>query len=371
MAQFWKIKAGEMIPERIDEELSSGSEEGLSKRAAAGALEMLKTEKNGKLALRAGLPWFFQVWRRDEAVSLKGLSIFDPAAAKEIFWRQMDELAANDYKYGDSADAIGWLFLRAGEFMEAEKFDIKETQKLSGILKKSIERLTAEDTKNDLAINGSKQTWMDSLNRNGAAIEIQALRLNMYSLAARIADNADMRNYYHGLEATARLMIREKFFCDGKLADLFDPASGRTDRRARPNVFLAAYAYPQLLKKSEWQEVFDNALDDLWLDWGGLATLSKNDAEFYGTDTGVDPAAYHNGDSWFWINNLTAIVLNRFDRDKYKSFAEKFLRQAPTIFCGMARLAALPKSVRRTTTRRRVAPTKPGAARLFWNFAAN
>jgi len=119
------------------------------------------------------------------------------------------------------------------------------------------------------------------------------------------------------------------------------------------------------------QEVFDKRAGRSVAAIGaGWPTLSKNDAEFYGTDTGVDPAAYHNGDSWFWINNLTAIVLNRFDRDKYKSLTEKFLRQAPTIFCGMARLAALPKSVRRTTTRRRVAPTKPGAARLFWNFAS-
>jgi len=49
------------------------------------ALRMLvKTEKED-LSLRAGWPWFFQIWQRDEAVSLKGLAEFDKNAATAIF----------------------------------------------------------------------------------------------------------------------------------------------------------------------------------------------------------------------------------------------------------------------------------------------
>ena len=299
------------------------SELDAAQQAAARALAMLKVKKNGKSALRAGLPWFFQIWRRDEAVSLKGLSLVDPAAAIDIFWRQIEELAAEDFKYRDSVDAIGWLFLRAGEFIDAGKFGIEETKRIFGVLEKSIEKLLVEDTKNDLAVHGLKQTWMDSLERRGAAIEIQALRLRMYALAARIADTEEKKNYYYNLEAAAWIRIRDKFFQNGKLADIYNPVTGRADFKVRPNVFLAAYAYPELLKKSEWAEVFDNTLEKLWLDWGGLSTLDKKDAGFCGSDTGVDPTAYHNGDSWFWVNNLAAVVLNRFDREKYENYINK------------------------------------------------
>lgn len=294
-----------------------------AKEAAAGALEMLKIKKSGTHALRAGLPWFFQVWRRDEAVSLRGLSLIDPEAAKEILWRQMDELAAEGYRFAESADAIGWLFLRAGEMIKAGKLGAEETKKIFGILEMSIRELLAENTKNDLAINGPKLTWMDSLERSGAAIEIQSLRLNMYDLAARIADSEEKKNYYHDLEAAAWIRVREKFFRRENLADLFDPVTGTADFRARPNVFLAAYAYPQLLSESEWADVFDKSLEILRCDWGGLSTLGKNETEFHGKDAGADPAAYHNGDSWFWVNNLAAVVLNRLNKEKYASFVNK------------------------------------------------
>lgn len=303
--------------------IQPADEAAAAKEAAAGALGMLKIKKGGSYALRAGLPWFFQVWRRDEAVSLKGLLLIDPEAAKEILWRQMDELAAEGYRFAESADAIGWLFLRAGEMIKAGKLGAEETQKIFGILEMSIRELLAENTKNDLAINGPKLTWMDSLERSGAAIEIQALRLNMYDLAARIADSEEKKNYYHDLEAAAWIRVREKFFRRGTLADLFDPVAATADFRERPNVFLAAYAYPQLLSESEWTEVFDKSLEVLWCDWGGLGTLGKNERGFRGEDAGADPVAYHNGDSWFWVNNLAAVVLNRLNNEKNASFVNK------------------------------------------------
>ena len=310
--------AGNLLPGRI-----TVDDAGLAKEFAANALKMLYVKNGAGVSLRAGLPWFFQVWRRDEAVSLKGVSFFDRAAAREMFWHRIDDLKANNYKFGDSADAVGWLFLRAGEFIKAGLLGAPEKQAVFCALGKTIEKLLVEDTRGSLAVSGPKLTWMDSLPRAGAAIEIQALRLNMYSLAAEIASDKEEKTYYRGLEAAAWIKVRDKFFSAGKLADIIDPDSGRQDQRVRPNVFLAAYAYPELLKKSEWEEVFDNVLADLWFDWGGLSTLDKNDGEFCGQDTGASPAAYHNGDSWFWVNNIAAIVLARLDENKYKQYIDK------------------------------------------------
>jgi len=62
----------------------------------------------------------FQIWRRDEVVSLKGLAQIDWEAAKKIFWRQMGELIANDYEFNEAADAVGWLFCARGNLLRRE-----------------------------------------------------------------------------------------------------------------------------------------------------------------------------------------------------------------------------------------------------------
>lgn len=293
-----------------------------AREAAANALGMMRVKKGGREALRAGLPWFFQVWRRDEAVSLRGMSFCDRKAAKEILWRQIDDLAAEGYEYKDSADAVGWLFLRAAEFIKNEKANINEIERIFFGLERAIERLLAEDTKNFLAVHKPKMTWMDSLDRGGAAVEIQALRLNMYGLAGAIAFDMKKRSYYSDLEEKTAAAVRKKFFHNGNLADRID-LEGKAEFCHRPNIFLAAYIYPQLLKKNEWRGVFDAALKALWLDWGGLSTLDKKDPDFKGDDAGIDPAAYHNGDSWFWVNNLAAVSMVRLDKSGYANYIER------------------------------------------------
>jgi len=269
------------------------------------------------------LPWFFQVWQRDEAISLLAIARFDWNIAREIFWRQIGELKKSNYHF-DTADGIGWLFFAAGEFLKQGKFDKKEKKEIFGCLGKSIDHLLRNNTRDDLAINDDCQkTWMDSLDRSGAAIEIQSLRLNMYSLAARLADSGKEKDYYGDLGKKLKDMVCQNFFDKFQLADKFDIENNVADFTARPNIFLVAYICPDLFSKSEWVKIFDRALSKLWLEWGGLATIDKGDPRFCASDTGEDPKAYHNGDSWFWINNIAAVVLTKTDCQKYKNYIEK------------------------------------------------
>jgi len=136
-----------------------------------------------------------------------------------------------------------------------------------------------QNIQDDLVINSVAPTWMDSLDRTGAAIEIQALRLNMYSWAERLADRAKNLKFYQNLEVKMRYRIYERFWNKEQLADRID-LNDKTDFTIRPNIFLAAYIYPKLLNQQDWEKVFDRALAALWLDWGGLSTLDKNDARF-------------------------------------------------------------------------------------------
>jgi glycogen debranching enzyme len=283
---------------------------------------MLFAKKSDSVGVRAGLPWFFQFWQRDEAVSLKGLSQFDQKTAAKIFWRQLAELRAGDF-HSDTADGIGWLFLRASDFYRSGKFNVKETAIIRESLENSIKYLLESNTRRGLAVNGRGQTWMDSLDRSGACIEIQALRLNMYSLAADLAIDQKQAKYYRELEENLKNNVRILFFDGNNLIDRFDTDNDQADYAIRPNIFLAAYIYPDLLSKKEWAIVFESALAKLWLDWGGLATLDKTDARFCVHDTGENPTAYHNGDSWFWVNNIAAIVMARTDKKRFKNYIDK------------------------------------------------
>ena len=61
----------------------------------------------------------------------------------------------------------------------------------------------------------------------------------------------------------------------------------------------------------------------LWLPWGGISSVDKRSPLFHKLHTGEISDSYHNGDSWFWINNLTAIVLHRFGKKKYSFYINK------------------------------------------------
>jgi glycogen debranching enzyme len=149
--------------------------------------------------------------------------------------------------------------------------------------------------------------------REGARIEIQALFLAALRLLRKI-DKADP------FEKELARKVRKEFF-DGKIL-----ADGAGDKTIRPNVFIAAYAYPELLTKKEWIMCFESMLPKIWLSWGGLSSIGKSSPLFTSHNTGESAESYHRGDSWFWINNLAAIVLHRLDKDRFKKYIDKILK---------------------------------------------
>jgi glycogen debranching enzyme len=79
------------------------------------------------------------------------------------------------------------------------------------------------------------------------------------------------------------------------------------------------------LTNKEWEICFDNTLKSLWLDWGGLSTIDKNNTLFTEESTGEDVKSYHRGDSWFWINDLTALVLNKISNKKFQKQIKRII----------------------------------------------
>ena len=292
------------------------------------SLDSLTVDNKG---IFAGLPWFFQFWTRDEAISLKALMLQGNfSLAKNILFRHLKSVL-HDGKLPTkldsllrSTDSAGWVSKRAEDLIYILKnkkilekqFTRNEIEEIEERIGHSLDFMIKYHTRDNLVLNNAKETWMDSLQRDGFRIEIQAMQLSMYKLMHELTNN----RIYRELEDNLKKEVRDKFWNKKCLAD------GLDDFTIRPNVFIAYYMYPELLTNKEWITCFDNALKSLWNDWGGVSTIDKNNPLFRPEHTGEINESYHNGDSWFWINNLAAITLYRLDKKRYKKYIDKILQ---------------------------------------------
>ena len=316
----------ESIKEKLQPLKISDDEIKMSCLCAQNSIYSMLVENNNKKGAYAGLPWFFQFWSRDETISLLQIYKLNKDLAKEIILAQLKIVANNGQVskqrfFGvsaedlQSADALGWLADRTLKIFN--KYRIAEDFKEAVVegFEKAVAGLIRERTKNDLASSLKNETWMDSLERGEIKIEIQACRLKIYNFLYQLTKN----DQYKILEEELKNKVRVEFY-DGKI--LADSLQSET---IRPNIFLAAYLYPELLSKKEWEECFDLILPKLYLDWGGIASVDKTSVEFIAWDTGENSASYHNGNSWYWINNLTALVLYRLNAHKYSDQINKIM----------------------------------------------
>ncbi len=310
-----------LINQKYSEEALKNDEKDVSVMCAKKSLDNLIHEESP--GVFAGLPWFFHFWQRDEAISLKSVVEINPEIGKKIIFRLLENYNEKGPRGVVNADAIGWIFQRINEFIYI--FNSKEKSIIKNYLNKYIEESLWNSTKDSFAITKLYETWMDTLDRSGARIEIQAMRLNAYSLASVLSIRSKEREIYEKLEIELKQKTRDYFFDGTNLFDGYLPKEKKLDKKITPNIFIAAYIYPSLLTEKEWCTVFDNALKELWLDWGGVSSISIKDINFHKTHTGENPESYHQGDSWFFINNLTAIVLYHFNKKKYRKYIQKIL----------------------------------------------
>ncbi|MFH1770508.1 MAG: amylo-alpha-1,6-glucosidase [archaeon] len=314
-----------------------------SSNIASYSLDSLRTtvgKGNNKITgVFAGLPWFHQFWSRDELISLKAFMmeerfnfvktrLMNYLDAMDDTGRLPNRLPSSEL---NSADSIGWLFKRFHDFLtilEDKKlldsyFSQEELSAIKHKLHFSIEEHMVRFIEYYIIHNEAKETWMDTEvkggdGREGACIEIQALFLSYFKLMKFLCKHLKLPYYgFAKLEKMFVKKIKENFYKNGALLDKLG------DRTIRPNVFIAYYAYPELLTKYEWTFVFNKALRGLWLEWGGLSTIEQSSPLYQPEYTGENNLSYHHGDSWFWINNLAAICLADVNKKKYWHFIEK------------------------------------------------
>ncbi len=296
------------------------------KLAEKSLLSLVKIDK--EKGLLAGLPWFFQEWTRDEAVALKALSLIekDKSAPHGLTFGIVRRLLESIQPDGmlpniiggreKNSDAVFWLFLRLDEMEREGLLPKKAAAIISGYRHKIVDKLMKHHLKNNLIFSEAHKSWMDSLSREGFPIELQAGMLML------LAQSAEEKEEYMSNLNNLKEEIKRRFFDGRILVDCLNCREGsRTE--TRPNIFLAFLLYPELLSKEEWERCFDAALSELWLGWGGLSTVSVHSDKFVRRYSGENPASYHNGDSWFWVNNYAALGMIRLNPSKYENQIKK------------------------------------------------
>lgn len=307
------------IPKITDPEIK------MAHLCAQSSIKTMLDETGGSVGAYAGIPWFFQFWHRDEAISLPQIYKINKKAAKEIIISQLDSVLRNNAfvkkrfsiteENIQCADSLGILARSCQQIFENNKINSDFREEIIKKFEKTIPKLLQERTQDDLAISLNGETWMDNLDRSGARIEIQAGRLALYKF---LLMETGSEQYKILLEHLERKVI-EKFYKNEVLWD------SPEDETIRPNIFLSYYLYPELMLKEKWERCFDKILPELYLEWGGIASIAQTDHKFIPRDSGENSPSYHNGDSWYWINNLTAQVLFDINPSKYSEYINEIM----------------------------------------------
>ncbi|MEI6478298.1 MAG: amylo-alpha-1,6-glucosidase [bacterium] len=277
-----------------------------AKATVRQSLNWLQSDKG----LWAGLPWFHQVWSRDELIAALGLA---PEQQLGIIQRYLTmvplegELPTYLGSGTTCADGIGWLCLLAHEH-GLDHLPDEERHGLVHLLQTARDGLKQHRQANHgLVRSGHNATWMDTIGREGYRLEIQC----MYALLLEVLHDLTGEAEYDQERLSFLGKIRHDFWGQSCLKDAPD------DTTIRPNIFLAYLLQPDLLAPLAWQGCFDKALSELGTDWGGLTSIARSHPDFHPKTTGEDNQSYHNGDSWFFINNLAGIAMLRLNQHKF------------------------------------------------------
>ncbi|MEO2154480.1 MAG: amylo-alpha-1,6-glucosidase [Nanoarchaeota archaeon] len=249
---------------------------------------------------QVGRPWFFQEWKRDFLVSLDAFYLFDKEFVKDKLMNYFLELLNENNFHTDEKYL---LLARLIDFWHL--FDEKE----KSFIKNKIFNLEFSVP----IYNLKGDTWMDSIDREGISIEIQFYAHKFF----KFFENEEREFYY--LRKSLEKEIKKFLFNDFILDNL-------NNYEIRPN-FLLAWYFNKELFENKFLDYIMNNLKQLLLDWGGLTTISFCYPLHYKVHTGIDSKSYHNGDSWYYLNNIAAyLFLNFYKENRGKSIA-KFLKK--------------------------------------------
>jgi glycogen debranching enzyme len=253
---------------------------------AGKGLMLLKNQEN----FFAGYPWFLQYWGRDNLWSLNALiSLGKFEEAEKIllyFWKKnrkgrIPNFIEEKKIHFNSIDS-SLLFLTA---LNNYVFASGNKKILNKIKYRKVLLFLQSKEKEGLIFHEGNETWMDSIERKGAAIEVQALYLKALHSTRNLMLLEEKTKEAHEIEKKAvklNQLILNKFKTNGNYRDLLNERNEFT-KTCNPLVYL-------MQKKAEEKEIelFEsNEFNSV----KGIITLGKKEKEF-------NPEEYHKGMAW-------------------------------------------------------------------------
>lgn len=255
---------------------------------------------NNVKGIVAGLPWFVQLWARDSFISLPSLLyIGEFQKAKQIlitFLKYFKKSLPHLIKFDESCEYKGsdseLLFLIALEKYVKYTADIKFLQLISKTLNKIFEFID-ESVENSLFLNKQNYTWMDTLDRTGFPIELEAVYSRAMFAKAFIKKMLNENYEKELIKANEIKTLVYKKFVENQIDRI--TLNGKIEKTKRVNfIFLPYYNVSSFFDVQKILKEMETPF--------GLATLSPKEKNF-------NPKSYHEGSSWVWINLIYAQLL--------------------------------------------------------------
>lgn len=268
------------------------------------SLEKLVFDSDFGSGYFAGYPWFTQFWGRDSGWILPAVIDYgnfeDAKKAIKTLARFQKGCVPNTIYMNNKADYNSidatLLWIIALYHYVKNSADILFLEEMKNNLIKALE-WCEEREKNGFLEVGSKQTWMDTLDRKGKPIEIQVFWIEalkcLGSLFGLLGDVSKGKK----LKEKAR-KIRGKFereFWSKEDEFYFDRINGKDRTKTINPIFALFFGLTQNSEKI--LEKIENEFSSPF----GVRTISKNESIY-------NPRGYHTGGAWGWLTALAACV---------------------------------------------------------------
>ena len=274
-------------------------------------LEKLKVETEAGFGYVAGYPWFIQFWGRDLGWMIPAIvdyGNFEDARKTLMTLMKFQSkegeipnfISLNGSPTYGSIDATPlWIISSAYYIQNSGDLEfLKESKK--NILKAFGWCMSKTD--DGLLEAGKRETWMDTLDRDGKPVEVQAIWYECLLSLKKLSEilGEDLIDFSYIEEVKEKI---EKFW--NPIYNLyFDRMKWkfRDERKTINSIFPVFFKISKnplkVLEKIESEE-FTSPF--------GVRSLSKNDLDF-------NPLGYHTGSVWSWITGLAACAEFEYER---------------------------------------------------------
>ncbi|MEM5791153.1 MAG: amylo-alpha-1,6-glucosidase, partial [Candidatus Aenigmatarchaeota archaeon] len=288
----------------------------LEKLFEASVLNLEKLWFDSKVSgYLAGYPWFLQIWVRDLAWVLPAVinyGEFEKArkSLETIFKFQSNGRIPNviflDGKASYNSSDSTPLALIALEHYITNSADVPFLKDIENKLEEIIEFYKKNKDENGFIFSDEKESWMDTLSREGKVLEIQAFWAKALRSCSKLFeilgnDSSELEEMALNLEKNLEKEFwneNEKFYFDR----IFD--SRKYGEKTLNAIF------PLIFKISKnWKNVIERIESDEFTTDFGIRTISKEESLY-------NPSGYHTGSTWAWLVALFSAVEFLHKREK-------------------------------------------------------